>query len=139
MLVGWFSYSYPAGTGSATVSLSGTADWTGTAAMIAALGAFGFGEAFLLLNDAKLRRITSVLMAASAAFLLNMSLVGFSRAGDAVGFPATVFTSGIGQGVAVSFAGGVAALVAALLASRELTGDEAAAPAPRAQAEAVEA
>ena len=29
VLVGWFSYSYPLDGGTATVTLSGTADWTG--------------------------------------------------------------------------------------------------------------
>ena len=35
VLVGWFKYSYPLDGGTATVTLSGTADWTGTAAMVA--------------------------------------------------------------------------------------------------------
>ena len=138
VVVGWFSYSYPVGGGSASVSLSGTADWTGTAALIGAIGAFAFGGAFLLLNDAKIRRIASILMAASAAFLLVMSLFGFTRVSDAVGTPAVVFTTGIGKGLTISFAGGVIALVAALLATRE--GEtEAEAPAPQPHAEAVEA
>jgi len=138
VVVGWFSYSYPVGGGSASVSLSGTADWTGTAALIGAIGAFAFGGAFLLLNDAKIRRIAGILMAASAAFLLVMSLFGFTRVSDAVGTPAVVFTTGIGKGLALSFAGGVIALVAALLATRE--GEtEAEAPAPQTHAEAVEA
>jgi hypothetical protein len=138
VVVGWFSYSYPVGGGSASVSLSGTADWTGTAALIGAIGAFAFGGAFLLLNDAKIRRIAGILMAASAAFLLVMSLFGFTRVSDAVGTPAVVFTTGIGKGLALSFAGGVIALVAALLANRE--GEtEAEAPAPQTHAEAVEA
>jgi hypothetical protein len=49
-----------------------------------------------------------------------------------------VFTTGIGKGLTLSFAGGVIALVAALLATRE--GEtEAEAPAPQPHAEAVEA
>ena len=35
--VGWFSYSVPFAGGTVTVSLSGTADWTGTAALIGAI------------------------------------------------------------------------------------------------------
>ena len=38
VLVGWFSYSYPLNGGTATVNLSGTADWTGTAALVAGIG-----------------------------------------------------------------------------------------------------
>ena len=138
VVIGWFSYTYPVAGGTATASLSGTADWTGTAAMIGAIGAFGFGGAYLLLNDAKIRRTTSVLMAASGAFLLVMSLFGFTRVSDAVGTPAVVFTTGIGKGLALSFAGGVIALVAALLVSRE-GAPEADASAASTHAEAVEA
>ena len=117
--IGWFSYSVPLAGGTATVSLSGTTDWTGTAALIAAIAAFAFGGAFLLLNDAKLRRSLSVLMAASAAFLLVMSGAGSTRASEAVGVPAALFSSSLDTGLAVSFAGGVLAFVAALLATRE--------------------
>ncbi len=130
VMVGWFKFSFPLGNGTATVSLHGTADWTGTAAMIAAFGAFAFGGAYLLVDDAKLKKLTSVLMGASSAFLLMFSIFGFTRISDAVGVPAAVFTSGAGKGLAVSFVGGVIALVGSLLASREST------ESPEAQAEA---
>ena len=83
VLVGWFKYSYPLGNGTATVTLSGTHDWTGTVAMAAAFGAFAFGCAYVLLQDAQLRRITGVLGAVCSAFLLIMSLAGFGRVSDA--------------------------------------------------------
>lgn len=120
VVAGWFSYSYPLGNGTATISLSGTADWTGAVAMAAAFGAFAFGGAFVLLQDAKLRRITGVLMAVCSAFLLMMSLSGFGRISDAVGVPVAVFTASAGTGLTVSFAGGVVALVGSFLASREI-------------------
>ncbi|MGZ5213069.1 MAG: hypothetical protein ACXWYT_01230 [Actinomycetota bacterium] len=120
VMVGWFSYSHPLGNGTATVSLSGTADWTGTVAMAAAFGAFAFGGAFVLLQDAKLRRISGVLMAVCSAFLLVMSLLGNSRISDAVGAPASVFTTAAGKGLMISFAGGVVAMVGSFLASREI-------------------
>ena len=43
VIVGWFKFSYPLNGGTATVTLSGTHDWTGTVAMAAAFGAFAFG------------------------------------------------------------------------------------------------
>lgn len=119
VLVGWFSYSFPVGNGTATVSLHGTADWTGTVAMAAAFGAFAFGGAYVLLNDEKLRRITSVLMAVCSAFLLIIPILGYTRIAEAVGVPATVFSSSAGKGLALSFVGGVGALVGSMLASRE--------------------
>jgi hypothetical protein len=137
--IGWFSYSVPFAGGTATVSLSGTADWTGTAALIGAIGAFAFGGAFLVLNDTKLRRTLSVLMAASAAFLLVMSVFGSTRASDAVGVPAALFSSSLDKGLAVSFAGGILAFVAALLATRETGAQETESTSASAPAEAVEA
>ncbi len=141
VMVGWFSYSYPLGNGTATISLSGTADWTGTVAMAAAFGAFAFGGAYLLLQDAKVRRITGVLMAVCSAFLLVMSLFGFGRISDAVGAPVSVFTTAAGKGLLISFAGGVVALVGSFLASREIlaAGPVVASEAPSARAETVEA
>ncbi len=120
VIVGWFKYSYPLGNGTATVTLSGTHDWTGTAAMAAAFGAFAFGCAYVLLQDAQLRRITGVLGAVCSAFLLIMSLSGFGRISDAIGVPASVFTTAAGTGLAISFAGGVIALVGSVLTSREI-------------------
>lgn len=136
VVVGWFSYSYPLGNDTATVTLSGTADWTGTVAMAAAFGAFAFGGAYVLLQDAALRRITAILMAVCSAFLLVMSLSGFGRISDAIGVPVSLFTTTAGAGLVVSFAGGVVAMVGSILASREIL---AAGPVAAAPAEAVEA
>jgi len=141
VLVGWFSYSYPLNGGTATVTLSGTADWTGTAALVASIAAFAFGGAYVLIQDAKLRRTIGVLMAVASAFLLVMSLVGFGRVAEAVGVPTAVFTTAAHTGLVVSFAGGVIAMVGSLLASREMLTERSAAPAdaPPASAEPVEA
>ena len=98
VLVGWFSYSYPLNGGTATVNLSGTADWTGTAALVAGIAAFAFGGAYVLIQDAKLRRTIGILMAISSAFLLVMSLVGFGRVAEAVGVPASNFTTATAHG-----------------------------------------
>lgn len=141
VVIGWFSYSYPAGDGNVTVTLSGTADWTSAVAMAAAFGAFAFGGAYVLLQDARLRRITGVLGAVCSAFLLIMPLSGYGRIGDAVGVPASVFTTAAGSGIVTSFTGGVVALVGSFLASREILAGEAIAgsEAQSAPAEAVEA
>ena len=120
VIVGWFKYSYPLGSGTATVTLSGTHDWTGTVAMAAAFGAFAFGGAYVLLQDPQLRRITGVLGAVCSAFLLIMSLAGFSRVADAVGVPAATFTTAAGAGLVISFLGGVLAVVGSVLTSREI-------------------
>ena len=138
VIVGWFKFSYPLGNGTATVTLSGTHDWTGTVAMAAAFGAFAFGGAYVLLQDTQLRRITGVLGAVCSAFLLIMSLSGFGRINDAVGVAAAVFTTAAGTGLVISFLGGVIAVVGSVLTSREMlaAGPVAAADVP---AEAVEA
>ena len=138
VIVGWFKFSYPLGNGTATVTLSGTHDWTGTVAMAAAFGAFAFGGAYVLMQDPQLRRITGVLGAVCSAFLLIMSLAGFSRVGDAIGVPAAIFTTAAGTGLVISFLGGVIAVVGSVLTSREILS---AGPVPAADvpAEAVEA
>jgi hypothetical protein len=141
VLVGWFSYSYPLNGGTATVTLSGTADWTGSAALVASIGAFAFGGAYVLIQDSKLRRTIGVLMAIASAFLLVMSLVGFGRVAEAVGVPTSNFTTATHIGLVISFAGGVIAMVGSLLASREMLaeGSAVATEAPAASAEPVEA
>jgi len=120
VLVGWFSYSYPLNGGTATVNLSGTADWTGTVALVAGIAAFAFGGAYVLIQDPKLHRTIGVLMAIASAFLLVMSLVGFGRVAEAVGVPTSIFTTSTYTGLVISFAGGVIAMVGSLLASREI-------------------
>jgi hypothetical protein len=128
VIVGWFKLSLPVAGGTATVTLSGTHDWTGTVALAAAVGAFAFGIAYVVLQDPQLRRITGVLGAICSAFLLIMSLVGFSRVGDATA----------ATGLAISFLGGVVAVVGSVLTSREML-SEGPAPAADVPAAPVEA
>lgn len=125
VLAHWFSYSYPLNGGTATVTMSGTADWTGSVALTASFGAFAFGGAYLLLSDPQLRRLLGVLMGVSAAFLLVMSLFAYTRIDEAVGVPAAVFSTKAAPGMAISFIGGVIAMVGALLASKELLASQA--------------
>lgn len=139
VLVGWFSYSYPLNGGTVTVNLSGTADWTGTVALVAGIGAFAFGGAYALIQDVQIRRTIGILMAVSSAFLLVMSLVGFGRVAEAVGVPTSLFTTATHTGLAISFVGGVIAMVGSLLASRELLAEGSSTVTDVAPAEAVEA
>jgi hypothetical protein len=118
----WFTFSMPLGNGVVTYSLSATADWTGSLALAAALGAFAFGGAYILFTDPKIRRVMGACMSVCAVFLLAFSLFGYTRIGEAVGVPAAQFTTHAGRGLALSFVGGVIAVVSSLLASLDLFG-----------------
>jgi len=126
----WFSYSYPSNGGTVTVTMSGTADWTGSVALVSSFGAFAFGGAYILLSDPALRRLLGVLMSASAAFLLVMSVFAYTRIDEAVGVPAEVSSTKAAVGLAISFAGGVVAVVGGLLASKEVLASRVPAPEP---------
>ena len=138
VLAHWFSFAVPVNGGTVTVSLSGQADWTGALALAASIGAFAFGGAYVLMSDAQIRRVLGILMSACAAFMLVMPLVGYTRVDEAVGIPAPVFSAKASVGLAVSFIGGVVAVVGALLASKE-TPAVAAQPEPQPEPEAVQA
>lgn len=130
----WFSYSIPAEGGTVTVFLSGRVDWTGAIALAASFGAFAFGGAYVLMQDAQIRRVMGVLMAICAAFMLFMPLFGYRRVEEAVGIPAAIFSATAAAGLAVSFLGGVIATVGALLASKEVLGSTPATSEPEAEA-----
>ena len=118
----WFSYSYVRGGQSFAVHLNGTHDWTGDVALIAAFGAFGFGGAFVLLDDPQIRRITGILMSMCSAFLLFMPLFGLTRLNAVAPVPGA--STDFGVGLAVSFVGGILAMVGSFLAAREKTAAE---------------
>jgi hypothetical protein len=122
----WFAYSYPVNGDTITVTLSGTADWTGSLALAVSFGAFAFGGGYLLFEEPRLRKLLGVLMSVCAAFLLILPIFGFTRIDDAVGVPAAQFTTQAAAGLVISFMGGVLAMAGSLLASRALlgTGDE---------------
>lgn len=118
----WFSFSYVLGGQGFSVQLSGLHDWSGSVALIAGFGAFGFGAAYVLLDDPQIRRITSILMSVSAAFLLFMPIVGLMRIHSVATVPGA--STGFGEGLTLSFVGGVVAVVGSFLASREKAEDE---------------
>jgi len=130
----WFTFSFPLGGGTATVSLSGRVDWTGAVALAASFGAFAFGGAYVLMPDAQIRRVMGVLMAICAAFMLFMPLFGYGRVDEAVGIPAVAFSAKAAAGLAVSFLGGVVASVGALLASKEMLASTPSTAEPEAEA-----
>jgi hypothetical protein len=119
IIMHWFAYSYTVNGETLTVTLSGTADFTGSIALAASFGAFAFGGAYILFDDIVMRRLFGVLMSVSAAFLLIMPLFAFTRIDEAVGSPAAQFTVQAAAGLVISFMGGVLAVVASFLSSRD--------------------
>jgi len=118
----WFSFAYVVGGQGLVVHLNGTHDWTGDLTLLASFGAFGFGGAYILMDDPKIRRITGILMTACSAFLLFMPLFGLTRLSAVVDVPGA--STSYGAGIAVSFVGGVLATVASFLAAREKAAGE---------------
>jgi hypothetical protein len=128
----WFSFAYVAGGQGIVLHLNGTHDWTGDVALLAAFGAFGFGGAYILMDDPQIRRVTGILMGVCSAFLLFMPLFAFTRLDDVANVPGA--SSDFGAGMAISFVGGIVAVVGTFLASREKDAVEAS-PAEAAEAE----
>jgi len=129
----WFSFSYVVSGQGFVVHLNGTHDWTGDLALLAGFGAFGFGGAYILMDDPQIRRITGILMGVCSAFLLFMPLFGLTRLNAVAKVPGA--STSVGVGLAVSFVGGVLAVVGSFLAAREKSELEAA-PAEAAEPEA---
>jgi hypothetical protein len=124
----WFSYSYPVLGGTATFQLNGNEDWTGRVAIIAGVGAFAFGCAYVILSDPTIRRVCLAFMGIGAIFTLAASIIGLFRSTQAVGVPFLPGATGnvpvsIGSagGVYVSVAGGVIALAATIVALQRQT------------------
>jgi hypothetical protein len=135
----WFSYSYPVEGGVVTIYLDGTWDPTGAIALSAGLGALMFGCAYILLQDAQIRRILALLMVISSVVLLLSSAFGFTRAGEAVTSDPlllgaqgqTEFTATVAIGLGISLVSGILATVASiLLVGRREEGLEEDAPNP---------
>jgi len=120
ILTHWFAYSYPVNGETLTVTLSGTADWTGALALAASFGAFAFGGAYILFDDPQMRRLFGVLMSVCSAFLLILPLFAFTRIDEVVGSPAATFSVQAAAGLVISFLGGVLAVSGSLLASRDI-------------------
>jgi hypothetical protein len=130
----WFSLAYQASGTQIVLEFDGTADGTGAVAVAASLGALTFGCAYILLSDPAIRRMTALLMVISSIVLLLVSLIGFTRVGEAIGAP-NPFLPGVegdavwegapAIGLAISCLAGILATVASvLLVSRREAGVE---------------
>jgi hypothetical protein len=137
----WYSYTYPVEGGTVTIYLDGTADTTGAIALSAGLGAMAFGCAYMLLTDPAIRRVLSLLMVISSVILLVGSILGLTRAGQAIGpspfLPGaegvTEFAGEVAIGLGISFVSGLIATAASiLLVSRRESGREEAMGSPAA-------
>ena len=119
----WFSYSYPVSGGTVTIYLDGTWDGTGAIALAAGIGALLFGCAYMLLQDAAIRRIVALLMVISSVVLLLASAIGFTRVVETIGdnplLPGaegqTPFHATVAIGLGMSLASGIIATVASVL------------------------
>jgi len=119
----WFSYSYPVEGGVITIYLDGTWDATGAIALSAGLGALMFGCAYMLLQDAAIRRIIALLMVISSVALLVASGIGFTRVAETIGpspiLPGaeglTEFHATVAIGLGISFLSGILATMSSVL------------------------
>jgi len=120
----WFSLAYEVSGTTVVLDFSGTADGTGAIAVAASLGALVFGCAYILLQDPQIRRITALLMVLSSVTLLVVSVIGFTRVGEAVGAPnpflpgvegSAVWEAAPAIGLGISFLAGILATVASVL------------------------
>jgi hypothetical protein len=140
----WFSLSYRFSGTVVELDFYGTVDGSGAIALAASLGALAFGCAYILLQDAQIRRITVLLMAISGIMLLVSSLIGFTRIDEVIGpnplLPGVTgsseYTATVAPGLIISFLAGVLATAASvLLVARRESGQDAAADVPSTTAE----
>lgn len=120
----WWYYSWPAQGTTFTQGQSGLDDWSGVAALVAAIAVFAFGGAYLLMDDPGIRKLTGGLMGVGAIFLLSMTILGMFRTTAAVGpSPAiagpvgsvVAFSTGLSGGIFLSMVGGVVAVIATVM------------------------
>jgi hypothetical protein len=120
----WFSVAYQAQGAKVVLDYYGTADGTGAIAVAASLGALMFGCAYMLLQDAQIRRVTALLMVLSSVVLLISATIGFTRVDEAIGAPdpflpgvegTARYTATVAIGLGLSFVAGVIATVSSIL------------------------
>jgi hypothetical protein len=120
----WFNFSVSvAGFGASAGSASGTADWTGTVAVIAGIVAIGAGGAALLLAE-EIKRVARVVGTGAAVVALIATVIAFFRVNDlasdlagAAG-PAASLDASAAPGLYASFLGAVIATAAGAMAMR---------------------
>jgi hypothetical protein len=125
IFLNWFTVSASIAGFSASVSETGTGDWTGIAALIAALVAIGAGGSAILMADPVIKRYSLIAGAIAAAIALLATVIAFFRANSVgvdlprqgqLGAAAVEGTAAIG--LYISFLGAVIATVGGALAMR---------------------
>jgi hypothetical protein len=120
----WWYYSWPAQGTTFTQGIRGLDDWSGGAALVAAIAAFAFGGAYLLMDDPGVRKITGGIMGVGAIFLSAMTVLGMFRADAVVGSSPAIaapagsvvaFSTGLSGGIFLSLVGGVVAVIATVM------------------------
>lgn len=87
----WFEVSGPGG----TLKLDGTADASGTLALAMSIALFAFSVAYVLLDDARVRRAMAALMTVTAVVLTLAVVWGIARA-DGTDLAFGIWLSGLG-------------------------------------------
>jgi hypothetical protein len=119
-LLPWFSYSFPRGASTATLSIVGLHDVTGKAMLLAAFVEIGCGLRYLRGGSARGRRVMRVVMVAVGFFMITVPLAAMAHAGAVPGSPAV---DGIGDvGPAAVDASGAIGVIVALLSAFAVLG-----------------
>jgi hypothetical protein len=105
----WFEISGPGG----TAKLDGTADASGKLALAMSIALFAFSVAYVLLDDARVRRSMAALMTVTAVVLTLAVVWGITRADG----------SGLAFGIWLSGLGGVLGIAASILTLRDAPPD----------------
>jgi hypothetical protein len=125
IFLNWFTVSATIAGFSASVSETGTGDWTGIVALIASLVAIGAGGSAILMADPAIRRYALIAGTIAAVIALIVTVIAFFRATSVgidlpregqLGSAAIDGTAAIG--LYISFLGAVIATVGGALAMR---------------------
>ena len=125
IFLNWFTVSATIAGFSASVSETGTGDWTGIVALIASLVAIGAGGSAILMTDPMIKRYSLIAGTIAAVIALIVTVVAFFRANSVgvdlprqgqLGAAAVDGTAAIG--LYISFLGAVIATVGGALAVR---------------------
>lgn len=125
IFLNWFTVSATIGGFSASVSETGTGDWTGIVALIASLVAIGAGGSAILMADPAIKRYALIAGTIAAVIALIVTVVAFFRA-NSVGIDlpqegqlgSAAIDGKAAVGLYISFLGAVIATVGGALAMR---------------------
>jgi hypothetical protein len=125
IFLNWFTVSASVAGFSASVSETGTGDWTGIVALIASLVAIGAGGSAILMPDPSIKRYALIAGTIAGVIALIVTVVAFFRA-NSVGIDlpqegqlgAAAIDGKAAVGLYISFLGAVIATVGGALAMR---------------------